>query len=43
MVVAKKFVLRKKFNGVPKPENVVIVEEHLAPLKDGGISKQTTI
>lgn len=36
MVVAKKFILRKKFNGLPKQEDVAIVEEHLAPLKDGG-------
>lgn len=36
MVVAKKFVLRKKFNGLPKQEDVVIVEDNLPPLKDGG-------
>lgn len=37
MVVTKRFVLRKKFNGTPKPEDVVIVEENLGPLKDGGM------
>lgn len=37
MVVAKKFVLKQKFSGIPQPEDVTIVEEHLAPLKDGGM------
>lgn len=35
-MVAKKFILRKKFNGMPKAEDVVIVEEQLPPLKEGG-------
>lgn len=36
MAVARKFVLAKKFIGLPKQEDVAIVEEHLAPLKNGG-------
>lgn len=36
MVVAKKFVLRRKFNGLPKKEDVFIQFEELPPLKEGG-------
>lgn len=36
MVKAKKFVLRKYFDGFPKPDDLELVEEELPPLKDGG-------
>lgn len=36
MVKAKKFVLRKHFDGFPKPDDLELVEEELPPLKDGG-------
>lgn len=36
MVVAKKYILVKHFNGEPKPEEFKIVEEELPPIKDGG-------
>ncbi|XP_008558227.1 prostaglandin reductase 1 [Microplitis demolitor] len=35
MVVAKKYILVKHFNGEPKPEEFKIVEEELPPIKDG--------
>lgn len=37
MVVARKYVLVKHFEGTPKETDLKIVEEELAPLKDGGI------
>ena len=36
MVVAKKYVLIKAFDGFPSNENIELQEETLAPLKDGG-------
>ena len=36
MVKARKYVLRSHFSGVPKREDLEIVEEELPPLKDGG-------
>ena len=36
MVVAKKYVLKSHFQGLPKREDLEIVEEELPPLKDGG-------
>ena len=36
MVVAKKYVLIKAFDGFPSDENIELQEETLAPLKDGG-------
>ena len=39
MVKTKKWVLRKPFQGLPKREDLEIVEEELPPLKDGGWSK----
>ena len=36
MVVAKKYVLIKAFDGFPSNENIELQEENLAPLKDGG-------
>lgn len=38
MVKAKKFVLDKPFVGLPKRDDLKIVEEELPPLKDGGES-----
>ena len=36
MVKARKWVIRSHFSGVPKREDLEIVEEELPPLKDGG-------
>lgn len=36
MVLAKKFVYVKEFDGMPKDENLKIVEEELPELKNGG-------
>ena len=36
MVKARKWVLRSHFSGLPKREDLEIVEEELPPLKDGG-------
>ena len=36
-VTARKYVLRAHFSGLPRREDVEIVEEKLPPLKDGGI------
>ena len=35
---ARKYVLRSHFSGLPKREDLEIVEETLPPLKDGGRS-----
>ena len=35
-MLAKKYVLKSHFQGVPKREDVELVEEELPPLKDGG-------
>lgn len=32
----RKYVLRSHFSGLPKREDLEIVEEELPPLKDGG-------
>ena len=36
MVVARKYVLRSHFHGLPKREDLEVVEEVLPELKDGG-------
>lgn len=36
MVKAKKYILRKEFEGLPKPGDLELVEEDLPALKDGG-------
>lgn len=36
MVVAKKYILIKNFQGEPKSTDFKIVEEKLGPIKDGG-------
>ena len=36
-VKAKKWVVKKAFDGFPKREDLEIVEQQLDPLKDGGI------
>lgn len=36
MVKAKKYVIRKPFDGFPKPDDLELVEEELPALKDGG-------
>ena len=36
MVVAKKFIIAKHFEGEPKPSDLKLVEEELPPIKDGG-------
>ena len=41
MVKARKYVLRSHFSGVPKREDLEIVEEELPPLKDGGQEGRT--
>ena len=33
----RKWVLRSHFSGLPKREDLEIVEEELPPLKDGGM------
>lgn len=35
MVKAQKYILVKRFQGVPKPSDLRIVEEELPALKDG--------
>ena len=39
MVKCRKWVLRSHFSGLPKREDLEIVEEELPPLKDGRESK----
>ena len=34
----RKWVLRSHFSGIPKKEDLEIVEEELPPLKDGGMA-----
>lgn len=36
MVIAKKVIIDKRFNGMPKPSDFKIIEEQLPPLKEGG-------
>ena len=36
-VKRRKYVLKKQFDGLPKREDLEIVEETLPPLKDGGM------
>lgn len=36
MVKARKYILAKHFDGLPKKEDLTIVEEELPTLKDGG-------
>lgn len=36
MIVAKKFILEKSFNGAPREDNFKLVEEQLGELKKGG-------
>ena len=43
MVKTKKWILRKPFEGIPKREDLEIVEEELPPLKDGGWRKMFLI
>jgi hypothetical protein len=40
MVKCRKWVLRSHFSGLPKREDLEIVEEELPPLKDGGEPKE---
>ena len=40
MVKCRKWVLRSHFSGLPKREDLEIVEEELPPLKDGGKPKR---
>ena len=35
-VKARRYVLRSQFSGMPKREDLELVEEELPPLKDGG-------
>ncbi|RZB39602.1 hypothetical protein BDFB_009545 [Asbolus verrucosus] len=35
MVTAKKIVINKRFDGMPKPTDFKIIQEQLPPLKDG--------
>lgn len=37
MVKAKKYVMAKHFDGFPKRDDLRLVEEELAVLKDGGV------
>jgi hypothetical protein len=37
MVVTKKFILEKSFNGAPRDDNFKLIEEQLDELKNGGI------
>ena len=39
MVQARKWVLVKHFDGMPKESDLKLVEEELPGLKDGGICK----
>ena len=43
MVKAKRWILRKSFQGLPKREDLEIVEEELPPLKDGGYMKRNSL
>ena len=43
MVKCRKWVLRSHFSGLPKKEDLEIVEEELPPLKDGGINLRKTV
>lgn len=43
MVKAKKFILKKHFDGFPKPGDVVLAEEELRELEDDGKSLITII
>lgn len=36
MVIGKKYILNKHFDGFPKPDDLKLVEEELPTLKDGG-------
>ena len=36
MVKAKKYIVQKQFDGLPKSTDLKIVEEELPPVKDGG-------
>ena len=36
MVKCRKWILKSHFSGLPKREDLEIVEEELPPLKDGG-------
>ena len=35
-VIARKWLLKKSYEGTPKREDLEIIEEELPPLKDGG-------
>lgn len=37
MVLAKKFIFAKQYDGIPTNENFKLVEEELPELKDGGM------
>lgn len=37
MVKAKRFILRKHFEGIPKPGDVELIEEELPELNENGI------
>ena len=39
----RKWVLRSHFSGLPKREDLEIVEEELPPLKDGGMHVVTCL
>ncbi|KAL5481907.1 hypothetical protein EMCRGX_G022181 [Ephydatia muelleri] len=41
MVIARKYVLKSHFQGLPKREDLEIVEEELPPLKDGEFLTET--
>ncbi len=36
---ARKWVLKSRFSGLPKREDLEIVEEELPPIKDGGMRR----
>lgn len=38
MVKAKVFILEKHFKGLPKADDLKIIEEELPALRDGGIT-----
>ena len=37
-VKCRKWIIKNHFSGMPKREDLYIVEEELPPLKDGGIN-----
>lgn len=41
MVKAKKFIMVRHFDGVPKPDNFQLVEEDLPELEVGGMKCQS--